>query len=52
MADNDDKPACTGPCKKKPAAGEIGTGAALLGLALGAMIGCAPSLDDDDAQPL
>ena len=51
---------CTGPCqKKKPAIAEISAGAALLGLALGAMVGCDPTppgqplygvpADDDDS---
>jgi hypothetical protein len=58
----DTKHICTGECrKKKPPIAEISAGAALLGLALGAMVGCVdppggtqplygvPADDDDSA---
>lgn len=55
---SDDTP-CSGPCRhKKPNPAEISAGAALLGLALGSMVGCAPEIvqplygtvaDDDDS---
>ena len=58
MSESDPKPPCTGPGqKKRPALGGITAGAALLGLALGTMVGCPPPgqllygvpADDDDS---
>lgn len=61
MPESDDtKTTCSGPCQKKtPSLTEISVGGALLGLALGAMVGCDPQpqpqplygvpADDDDS---